>query len=229
MHRSFIITSSRICALHRLTSLRPLSSSTPSNLPEVDQPLYSWLSKLHLGIPPRKQHTKSKSVRRPSNKKGAFIPSEKQKYIKPPTSSPLSSPLSSPPPPPFLHTSTRKITRTQKQPPGTLPEIALIGRSNVGKSSLLNALLYSNSLYNPGEKEVMKNTRLKNKTPFGHKLPPGVKAIISDKPGETKNLNYYTLKDGDKSLRVVDCPGFGFNVGGLELEEDVREYLESGR
>jgi len=70
-------------------------------------------------------------------------------------------------------------------------EIAVIGRSNVGKSTLLNSLL--------GFK--------------GHIH----RATISPKPGETKNLSFYaisgkTVEDISltEKLVVVDMPGYGF-------------------
>lgn len=51
-------------------------------------------------------------------------------------------------------------------PPGNLPEIALAGRSNVGKSSFINTLLNRKSL-----------------------------ARISSKPGKTQTLNFYIVND----------------------------------
>jgi GTP-binding protein EngB required for normal cell division len=78
------------------------------------------------------------------------------------------------------------------------PEVAIIGRSNVGKSSLLNRLLGYNSSFVQ-------------------------KSMVSDKPGETKELKFYGLrmkKDvklnaTEKSSRpwslvITDMPGYGF-------------------
>ena len=62
-----------------------------------------------------------------------------------------------------------------------LPEIAFIGRSNVGKSSLLNALTGMTSL-----------------------------AKVSDKPGKTRALNFFELGRKDKAFMLVDMPGYGF-------------------
>lgn len=64
--------------------------------------------------------------------------------------------------------------------PGTLPQVAFSGRSNVGKSSLINTLL--------------RRTR--------HKI-----AHVSAKPGKTQALNFYEV-NGD--FYLVDLPGYGF-------------------
>jgi GTP-binding protein len=69
-------------------------------------------------------------------------------------------------------------------PPGIRPEIAFAGRSNVGKSSLLNALL--------GRKNI---------------------ARTSGTPGKTQALNFYAINpnpQGDPQLYLVDLPGFGY-------------------
>jgi GTP-binding protein len=58
------------------------------------------------------------------------------------------------------------------------PEIAFLGRSNVGKSSLVNLLL--------GRREL---------------------ARTSNKPGKTRQLNYYLI---DGSYYLVDLPGYGY-------------------
>ena len=67
--------------------------------------------------------------------------------------------------------------------PGTqLPEIAFAGRSNVGKSSLVNALT--------GRKTL---------------------ARTSNTPGRTQELNYFTLgHEMDQPAFVVDLPGYGY-------------------
>ncbi|NUR45213.1 MAG: YihA family ribosome biogenesis GTP-binding protein [Sphingomonas sp.] len=60
------------------------------------------------------------------------------------------------------------------------PEIAFAGRSNVGKSSLLNALTNRNGL-----------------------------ARTSNTPGRTQELNFFDVGE-PLQLRLVDMPGYGF-------------------
>ena len=65
-------------------------------------------------------------------------------------------------------------------PAPSAPEIAFAGRSNVGKSSLLNALTGRNGL-----------------------------ARTSNTPGRTQELNYFDIGT-PPLLRLVDMPGYGF-------------------
>ena len=70
-------------------------------------------------------------------------------------------------------------------PADRLPEVALVGRSNVGKSSLINALV---------RRRV---------------------ARISAKPGLTRLANFYRVRSATaRTFYLVDLPGFGYAPGG---------------
>lgn len=73
----------------------------------------------------------------------------------------------------------------QDLPPRPLVEIAFAGRSNVGKSSLLNAL----------------TGKISN-----HTGTIGV-ASVANRPGVTRSLNFYANPMG---AQLVDLPGYGF-------------------
>lgn len=84
-------------------------------------------------------------------------------------------------------------------PDPDVPEIAFAGRSNVGKSSLLNALT--------GRKSI---------------------ARTSVTPGRTQELNYFEVGEPTR-LRLVDMPGYGFAKAPPKVVEQwrrlVRDYL----
>jgi len=72
------------------------------------------------------------------------------------------------------------VAKAGQPMPGDLPQIAFSGRSNVGKSSLINTLL--------------RRTR--------HKI-----AKVSSTPGKTQALNFYRVND---VFFLVDLPGYGY-------------------
>ena len=91
---------------------------------------------------------------------------------------------------------------------GTVPEIAFVGRSNVGKSSLLNVLAERRGL-----------------------------ARTSRDPGRTRLVNFFRVEIDEKGsrfeMRFVDLPGFGYaKVSKTERatwRPAIEKYLEQRR
>jgi len=87
--------------------------------------------------------------------------------------------------------------------PEDLPQVAFSGRSNVGKSSLINVLL--------------KRTRKKL-------------ARVSGEPGKTQSLNFYRVND---HFFLVDLPGFGYAKVSAKVRASwktlIEQYLEGER
>lgn len=87
-------------------------------------------------------------------------------------------------------------------PEGTEPEVAFIGRSNVGKSTLINSLCRFNGL-----------------------------ARTSGEPGKTRTVNFYrvTFKREDglrRSLFLVDLPGYGYAKRSKSERQDLMDWTQ---
>lgn len=103
----------------------------------------------------------------------------------------------------FLTTATRP----QEWPRGATPEVAFVGRSNVGKSSMLNALTRRQKL-----------------------------ARVSATPGRTRALQFFdvsyrpTPAARPRALRLCDLPGYGYaKVSHAEREKwasMIEDYLK---
>jgi GTP-binding protein len=84
-------------------------------------------------------------------------------------------------------------------PPPSVPEIAFLGRSNVGKSSLINSLV-------------------------GAKL-----AKTSNTPGRTRSINFFEVRKAGQprpELLFADLPGYGYAKVSREISEDWARFVD---
>lgn len=82
-----------------------------------------------------------------------------------------------------------------------LPQVAFLGRSNVGKSSTINSLLHRKGL-----------------------------AKVSMIPGKTQTINFFKISTGDARLKeffLVDLPGFGYAKVPKTLRERWGPMIET--
>jgi GTP-binding protein len=84
-------------------------------------------------------------------------------------------------------------------PPPGVPEIAFLGRSNVGKSSVINSLI-------------------------GAKL-----ARTSNTPGRTRSINFYEVRRAGQprpELLFADLPGYGYAKVSREISADWARFVD---
>lgn len=100
----------------------------------------------------------------------------------------------------------KSCTSPDQFPRDRLPEVACVGRSNVGKSSLINSLLNRKGL-----------------------------AKVSGTPGKTRVLNFFRVSTSEPVLKhfyLVDLPGYGYAKVSRSVREEwgpmIERYL-SGR
>lgn len=91
-------------------------------------------------------------------------------------------------------------TSAAQFPAPTAPEFAFLGRSNVGKSSLINALLGSKA------------------------------AKVSSTPGRTRAINFFALTDTPQSQQArfvfADLPGYGYAKISKSISAEWPKFIE---
>lgn len=92
----------------------------------------------------------------------------------------------------------------EQVPASVNPEIAFVGRSNVGKSSIMNRIF--------NRKGLVK---------------------VSATPGKTTTINFFRVPQGNLSVDFVDLPGYGYaKVGGSDRKRWsslIEGYFDQGR
>lgn len=96
-------------------------------------------------------------------------------------------------------------------PQSNLPEYAFIGRSNVGKSSLINMICHNPKLAKTSQK-------------------PGKTLLINHFKVESKPTLTPSLKGGEKEMsqlwHLVDLPGYGYAQAGQKQREALKRMIE---
>ncbi len=102
---------------------------------------------------------------------------------------------------PKVHASFLKSAAAPEHfPASSVPEVAFLGRSNVGKSSLINALV-------------------------GNKI-----AHVSSTPGRTRTINFIALREKPESaepdLVLADLPGYGYAKISRTISAEWPKFIE---
>ena len=92
-------------------------------------------------------------------------------------------------------------------PQSNLPEYAFIGRSNVGKSSLINMLCHNPKLAKTSQK-------------------PGKTLLINHFLIESATANSQQPKANSQQWHLVDLPGYGYAQAGQKQREALKKMIE---
>jgi GTP-binding protein len=92
----------------------------------------------------------------------------------------------------------RSVVAAAEFPRPSEPEVAFLGRSNVGKSSLLNALVGAKA------------------------------AKVSSTPGRTRAINFFLVSDerGKRRMIFADLPGYGYAKISKSISAQWPKFIE---
>lgn len=85
----------------------------------------------------------------------------------------------------------------KQYPTDNLPQIVLVGKSNVGKSSFINTMINRKKL-----------------------------AKTSSQPGKTRLINFYKIYEENRNFYFVDLPGYGYSKMSKEQQVQVGNFIE---
>ncbi len=88
--------------------------------------------------------------------------------------------------------------QAEQLPPYDQPEIGVLGRSNCGKSSLLNALFNTNKLVKTGST-----------------------------PGHTQMINFFRLRTTEGEMIFADLPGYGYSATGRGTRKHWQSLIDA--
>ena len=99
----------------------------------------------------------------------------------------------------------------------------------------MNALLYGSRKSQQEEEEQQagprRNSRRPKPTRWTAKLPRGLKAATSARPGETREISFYQrsakVNDSKMSMLLVDLPGYGFAFASEEKAIEWQSLMKS--
>lgn len=92
---------------------------------------------------------------------------------------------------------TISAVKESQYPKDGLPQIVLVGKSNVGKSSFINTLINRKNL-----------------------------ARTSSAPGKTRLINFYKIYGEDTNFYFVDLPGYGYSKMSQKEQIEVGRFIE---